>query len=115
MRFLFFAFAALSLSACQNIKTADQLTPQVVSSSTYKTMSCEELLERKEASDIKLSQAKRDLNNSYDEKKTQELIVLLVFWPANPFLDGNKRQQREYEAEAGENRALEQSLNSKNC
>lgn len=110
--------ALFALSACQDIKAADELRAEVVSEQQYLHLGCPQLGQLLQAGQRELGEAEDDLDDAATSARWVQAGVWLLFpiGPiANPFLPGNKNEQADYEEAAGDYNAIVKAGRARGC
>lgn len=105
----------LMLQACSDAQKATDVTAAYVPSSTYLSMSCNNL----RAEDARLRRAASEMaaavDKEYKNDKTMEAVTWILFWPAVFAMDGNDSEAAKLSQVKGEAEAIRTAMISKNC
>lgn len=109
------AAALLFTQACSNAQKATEVTANYVSTSSYSSMSCNNL----RAEDLRLRHSIAELtgqvDKAYTNDKTMEVVTWVLFWPAVFAMKGNDAEASRLAQAKGEAEAIRSAMISKNC
>ena len=102
-------------TACSKAKTSSEVAPQLVSTSLYSGMNCNQL--RAEAELIKNSTPALSaaVDAAYKQDKAIEAVTWILFWPAAIAMDGNDAEAAELAKAKGQIEAVTKQMQVKGC
>ena len=106
---------AIGLSGCSSAKKSNEVQSNYVPASTYKHLSCEELVGEFEALRARTPALASVVDEHRKNQTGVEVVTWLLFWPAAFALDDGSEKARQLADAKGHIEAIQVNLRSKKC
>ena len=112
---IFSGLCLLSIVACSNAKTASEVSASYVPTARYQKMGCSQLRSEERRAQHKLNNKVAEIEKSYRDDKTAEIVAWVLFAPALLLMDGNSGEQKQLGEAKGKVTAIQDSMDAKGC
>ena len=115
MKKTFVYLSIIILASCSSAKKAAEISPVYIPSTTYSSMTCQQLSQEAEVFRQRIPQAEAAVEKHYSDQKTTEVVAWLLFAPAVFLYDSGQKEATDLAVLKGQLDAVRQSQMNKKC